>query len=220
MSQQSARTNYLQGEVLTATPQKLQLLLVEAAIKNIHRTKKFWLDSDYDGAFESLTRAQDIIAEILCSFDIENQPDLAKKLASIYMFIFRRLTEAGMSFAQDKLDDALRVLDSERETWRQVCEKFGSTVTETSSTSKTSSGGDAWSSASPVSPSPQYGEGVQVPGIPAHRGSASLEITSGASPVPTPGTPGNFGPLAPPNSVKPIPASKPLNQNAGFSWDA
>ncbi|GHT30244.1 hypothetical protein FACS18942_11170 [Planctomycetales bacterium] len=49
-------------------------------------------------------------------------------MASIYLFIFRRLAEAGMTYKEENLDDALRVLNSERETWKQVCEKFGSTV--------------------------------------------------------------------------------------------
>ncbi|MDR2438526.1 MAG: flagellar export chaperone FliS [Planctomycetaceae bacterium] len=124
----SIRHNYLQAEVHTATPQKLQLLLVEAAIKNIHRTKQFWKDQKYDDGIESLSRAQDIIAEILCSLDREGSPDIAKKLASIYLFIFRRLAESGMSRDEQKLDDALRVLSSERETWRLVCEKFGATI--------------------------------------------------------------------------------------------
>lgn len=130
---QTARKNYIQAEVHTATPQKLQLLLVEAAIKNIHRTKQSWKESRFDVALDTLSRAQDIVAEILCSLDVEGNPDIAKRLASIYLFIFRRLAEGGMTNDEEKLDDALRVLNSERETWKQVCEKFGSTVGPASS---------------------------------------------------------------------------------------
>ncbi|MDR1052903.1 MAG: flagellar export chaperone FliS [Planctomycetaceae bacterium] len=126
----TARNNYLQAEVSTATPQKLQLLLVEAAIKNIHRTKQAWRESRFDVGVESLTVAQDIVSEILCSLDMEGNPTIAKQLASIYLFIFRRLAEGGMRHDEAKLDDALRVLTSERETWRQVCDKFGSTTAQ------------------------------------------------------------------------------------------
>ncbi|MGL4594366.1 MAG: flagellar export chaperone FliS [Thermoguttaceae bacterium] len=125
------RQQYLQAEVQTATPQKLHLMLVEAAIKNIHRTKKAWEDKNFEEGFETLSRAQDILGEILSSLDIKNCPDIAKKLASIYLFIFRQLAEGGMTHNETKLDDALRVLNSERETWRLVCEKFG-TSTDTS----------------------------------------------------------------------------------------
>ncbi|GHT17206.1 hypothetical protein FACS1894189_2670 [Planctomycetales bacterium] len=128
MQHQHARQNYLQAEVHTATPQKLQLLLIEAAIKNIHRTKQAWKDEKYDVGFETLAKAQDIVAEILSSLDKDGNPEIAGKLASIYVFIFRCLSESGMTHEEAKLDDALRVLNSERETWRLVCEKFGSTM--------------------------------------------------------------------------------------------
>ena len=134
-----ARQNYLQAEVQTATPQKLQLMLVEAVIKNVHRTKKAWEEERFEAAFDSLALAQDIVAEILSSLDKEGSPELAGKLAAIYMFIFRCLTEGGMTHDQQKLDDALRVLNSERETWRQVCEKFGSQVLDENKGTTTSS---------------------------------------------------------------------------------
>ncbi|MDR3234571.1 MAG: flagellar export chaperone FliS [Planctomycetaceae bacterium] len=126
--QNRARQNYVLAEVQTATPQKLQLLLVEAAIKNIHRTKAAWEQEKFDVGFETLSKAQDIVAEILSSLDRKNNPDLAGKIASIYVFIFRSMSEAGMTHNPVKLDDALRILNSERETWRQVCEKFGSSL--------------------------------------------------------------------------------------------
>jgi flagellar protein FliS len=126
--QNTARDNYILAEVQTATPQKLQLILVEAAIKNVHRTKKAWSEKKIDAGLEFLMKAQDIIAAILSSLDKEGNPSIARQLASIYLFIFRRLAEAGMTYKEENLDDALRVLNSERETWRQVCEKFGSTV--------------------------------------------------------------------------------------------
>ena len=125
---QTARHNYLQAEVQTATPQKLRLMLIEAAIKNIHRVKKAWEDEKYESGFESLSLAQDIVAELLSSLNKESNPELSGKIASIYVFIFRCLSEGGMTHDQQKMDDALRVLNSERETWRLVCEKFGSAV--------------------------------------------------------------------------------------------
>ena len=138
--QNLARQNYLQAEVQTATPQKLQLLLIEAAIKNIHRTKKAWEEEKFEAGFESLSLAQDIVAEILSSVDKDGNPELAGKIASIYVFIFRRLSEGGMAHDPEKLDDALRVLNSERETWRQVCEKFGSAILNPDSPSSAGSG--------------------------------------------------------------------------------
>lgn len=126
---QSARQGYIQGDLFSATPQKIQLLLIEAAMKNINRCKHFWKESKIEESMESGQRAQDIVAELICCLDLENAPEIAKKLASVYIFIFRRLAESGMAYNEEKLNDALRVLESERETWRLACEKFGATKT-------------------------------------------------------------------------------------------
>ncbi|MCL2346665.1 MAG: flagellar export chaperone FliS [Planctomycetaceae bacterium] len=127
-SQQTAQQTYIVREALTATPQKLQLMLIEAAIKNIHRTKMHWENNAAEEAFTALTRVQDIITEILCSLDMEGSPDIAKSIASIYVFIFRKIAMAKGPNDIALLDDALKVLMAERESWREICEKFGSTT--------------------------------------------------------------------------------------------
>jgi len=119
----SARENYLETEVLTATPQKLQLMLIDAAIRSAERARQQWKEGADDHACESLIRAQEIVSEILGGLNQEEAPELSRKLASVYLFIFRSLMEANYRHDKQKLDDALRVLHVERETWRQVCEK-------------------------------------------------------------------------------------------------
>ncbi len=211
--QQKARENYIQGEVFTATPQKLQLLLVEAAMKNIHRTKQAWLDNRFDDGFESLSRAQDIVAEILCSLDVESNPTIAKKLASIYIFIFRRLAEGGMEHSQEKLDDALRVLASERETWKQVCEKFGSSMNPT--TSSTGSSAATYTPSQPLSTAPTK---ILV----SSTAPKSLGATPLTAPKPLGATPLSEGTPKIPSLGNPIP--KPVKPTTppqtGNNWDA
>ena len=122
---QKAQKTYIESEVTTATPQKIQLMLIEAAIKNIHRVKRFWEINDREGAFQSLTRVQDIVTEILCSLDMKSSPDIAQSLASIYMFIFRKIVAVRNEEDRGLLDDALNVLMVERQSWKEICEKFG-----------------------------------------------------------------------------------------------
>ncbi len=123
---QKARTTYIESEVATATPQKIQLMLVEAAIKNIHRTRQHWENNDVEGAFQTLTRTQDIVTEVLCSLDMKSSPEIAQSLASIYVFIFRKLVAVRGPQDAASLDDALKVLMTERQCWKEICEKFGS----------------------------------------------------------------------------------------------
>lgn len=213
MPPQTPRQNYLQGEVYTATPQKLQLLLIEAAIKNIHRTKLLWKEAKFDVAFEFLARAQDIVAEILCSLDMEGNPELAKRIGSIYVFIFRRLAEGGMSHDESKLDDALRILNSERETWRLVCEKFGSTKNDATGKStkptigkEDGSGPEKKGTDSVVS----WSSSAPAPiGIAARNSSVKLDISS-TLPDPSAGKPTPPRPAAPPRPLPNITPTAPV----------
>ena len=116
--QPSARDNYLVTEVMTATPQKLQLMLIEAAIRSVERTRQHWQAGEEEPACQSLIRAQEVIGELLGSLNAEVDSDLVKKVAAVYMFVFRSLMEANYDHDEEKLEGALKVLQVERETWR------------------------------------------------------------------------------------------------------
>lgn len=115
--------SYLETEVMTAPPQKLQLMLIEGAIRCGRQTQAHWKAGRDDQACETLIRAQQIVTELINGLNREAHPELVKKVASVYLFIYRGLVEAGLEHDEEKLDDAIRVLEEERETWRSVCEK-------------------------------------------------------------------------------------------------
>jgi len=122
--QPSAPRSYLVTEVLTATPQKLQLMLIDAALRSAGRARQHWQEGRQEQACEAMIHAQQVVGELLGALDHEIQPELTRKVAGIYLFVFRSLTEANLRGESAKLDDAIRVLREERETWRQVCEKL------------------------------------------------------------------------------------------------
>lgn len=122
----SARENYLTNDVMTATPQKLHLMLIEAAIRSAEHARERWKAGQDEEACEALIRAQEIMGELLGGLNREVDADLVKKVASVYLFVFRSLMEANHERNEKKLDDAVRVLEVERETWRQVCQQLGS----------------------------------------------------------------------------------------------
>lgn len=121
----SAQESYLVTEVMTAAPQKLQLMLIDAAIRWAEKARRLWREQNDEQASEALIRAQEIVGQMLGSLNPEPAPELVRKVAAVYLFIFRSFMEANLRRDEGKLDDALRVLRTERETWRQVCEKLG-----------------------------------------------------------------------------------------------
>ena len=124
--QSSARDDYLTTEVMTAPPQKLQLMLIDTAIRSAERARAKWRENKEEEALEALIHAQRVVSEMLAGLNAEVDPELAERVASVYTFVFRNLMEANYEHDEKKLEDALRVLAIERETWRQVCEQLGS----------------------------------------------------------------------------------------------
>ena len=111
---------YLVTEVMTATPQKLHLLLIEAALRQCERTRRLWSEAQDELAGEALARAQEIVTELLASLNYTEQPELIRRIAGVYNFVFRALVIAHVGHDSSSLADATRLLEIERETWRQL----------------------------------------------------------------------------------------------------
>lgn len=123
----STRENYLVTEVMTATPQKLQLMLIDGALRFGHQAQALWQEGRDDDALEALIRCQQIVTEMLGGLNPERNPELVRRVASVYLFIFRALVSAQLERDAKRLADALSTLEIERETWLQLCEKLRTT---------------------------------------------------------------------------------------------
>jgi flagellar protein FliS len=123
---QSVRENYLMTDVMTATPQKLQLMLIEATIRAGEQTRQLWKQERIDDACEMMIKCQRLVTELLCGLNPEVNRELVRKAAGVYLFVFRHLSEAQLNRSDESLAEALSVLEIERETWREVCEQLGS----------------------------------------------------------------------------------------------
>lgn len=122
---QSVRANYLMTDVMTATPQKLHLMLIEAAIRAGEKTGQLWRQERLDEACETMIKCQRLVTELLCGLNPEVNRELVRKAAGVYLFVFRRLSEAQLNCSETSLSEALSVLEIERETWQDVCEQLG-----------------------------------------------------------------------------------------------
>ena len=115
--------NYLFTEVMTASPQKLHLMLLDAAIREGRLAQKHWQAQENKQAGKCMLKAQRIVNGILDGIDFEAKSALVGKVAGVYLFICQALTRAFIDNDANKLAEVLRVLAIERETWGQVCEK-------------------------------------------------------------------------------------------------
>jgi flagellar protein FliS len=118
-------SSYLESKVLTATPQRLHLLLIEGAIRFARQAEDALRRGDEVAAAMPLVRVLDILGEMLACVR-ENKSELTLKIAELYLFLFRQVSKAKINADAAPLADALRLLEFERQTWQQLCEKLGS----------------------------------------------------------------------------------------------
>jgi len=121
--QTDTRDIYLEMQVNSATPQKLRLMLIEGALRFARRTQDHWRESALDEGLESLIRSRDIISELISSVEADASP-LARQVNGLYVYLFSALTEAQQTRDEHQLAAVIRVLEEERETWRQLCEQL------------------------------------------------------------------------------------------------
>lgn len=114
---------YLRDAVLTATPEQLQLMLYDGAIRFATQGKDALLAKDYEAAYDKLSRAQAIVFEMENGLRHEINPDLCRNMAAIYGFIYSKLVNASVTRNTKDIDAALKVLHLERETWALLLEK-------------------------------------------------------------------------------------------------
>ena len=119
------RDEYLVTEVLTAPPQKLQLLLIDGAIRFALQAKEHWHAQQDAEAASAMLRCHEIVSEIIAGVNQQVDRQLAGKVSSIYAYILRALVAADRSRDELQLDQAIAVLQIERETWQLVCQQLG-----------------------------------------------------------------------------------------------
>jgi flagellar protein FliS len=119
---------YLEMQVSTATPQRLRLMLIDGALRQARRTAELWRDGQFDTALEALIRCREIVGELIAGIDKEASP-LASQVASVYVFLFSLLTEVQQTRDEHQLAAIIRVLEEDRETWRQLCEQVPDRLT-------------------------------------------------------------------------------------------
>ena len=114
---------YLRDAILTATPEQLQLMLYDGAIRYAKQARDALEKKDYETAYTRLVRAQSIVIEMQSGLNYDMNRELCERVAAVYGFLYRKLVDANINRDAGAIDDALRVLAIERETWRIIVGK-------------------------------------------------------------------------------------------------
>lgn len=116
------QNEYLRAKIMTASPEQLQTMLYDGAIRFAEQGRAAMEARDIPATHDRLIRAQNIVLELSTSLKVEAAPELCSKLASLYNYVYRLLVEANLTKEIAKVDEALGLLRYQRETWLMALE--------------------------------------------------------------------------------------------------
>ncbi len=120
---------YLRTKILTASPQELRLMLFDGALKfaklarQTLEAEQTGGKTDYEKLYDNVSRTQKIVLELSTSMKTDVAPEIVEKLNALYTYIYRLLMDANMNRDREALDEAIKLLGYERETWVMLMDK-------------------------------------------------------------------------------------------------
>ena len=125
---------YLRAKILSASPEQLQLMLFDGAIRFGEQARAAMLARDYEQSYGLIIRCRKIVQELSDALRPRENPEIAGNLAALYDFAHRRLVEASVERDVIKLDEALEVVRYQRETWQMLLDKLAQERTRATAT--------------------------------------------------------------------------------------
>ena len=112
--------SYRKTQIETANPATLILMLFDRAIVLLDKAKNEILEKNYEQKGYSLTKVNNIIAELTASLDVEKGGEIATSLKRLYGFVMQQILDADKNLDTNAIDNARRIVSDLRESWVRI----------------------------------------------------------------------------------------------------
>ncbi len=115
---------YLKTKIMTASPEQLRLMLYDGALKFCRQARAALEKKNFEESYANLMRAQKIVLELSTSLNHDADPQLCQRLSALYTYVYRLLVDANMKRETAIVDEAIKLVEYERETWQMLMQKL------------------------------------------------------------------------------------------------
>jgi flagellar protein FliS len=116
-----ARAQYNQDAILSASPSRLLTMLFDRLMLDLQRAEAAQLEQDFARATPYLLHAQDIVAELASSLDVERW-DGGQGLLAVYLFSSTKLVSANIDRSIERTREVIGIMEPLRQTWHEAAE--------------------------------------------------------------------------------------------------
>lgn len=131
MMRASGYDAYQRVQAETSTPGQLIALLYDAMLRSLDRAKAGLERRDLESAHAPLLHAQDIVLELIASLNMDDAGEagtLARQMAPLYEYMYRRLLEASLKKDASAIDEVRGLVTPLRDAWANVLEQLSRQV--------------------------------------------------------------------------------------------
>ncbi len=137
--------SYLSTQVLTASPYRLHLMVVEGAIQFGNLGAASLLAQDVETAHLALCRCRDFVTELIGGLSEEYDSLLATRMKQLFFSAYVHLAEGERDRDVNRVNAALAILKSHHETWVELAGHLKSATPAESPPVKSTGESRAWS---------------------------------------------------------------------------
>jgi flagellar protein FliS len=112
--------SYKKSQIETADQLTLILMLYDRAILLLDKAKKEILEKKHEEKHHSLTKARDIVFELIQSLDQDKGGEIAFSLLRLYDFVIREIMDADANQNTKAIDNAKGILSELRKSWKDI----------------------------------------------------------------------------------------------------
>ena len=126
MMRASGYDAYQRMQAETSTPGQLIALLYDAMLRSLDRAQAGLEQRDLESAHAPLLRAQDITLELISSLSVDDEGEagvMARQLAPLYEYMYRRLLEASVRKDVSAVEEVRRLILPVRDAWANALEQ-------------------------------------------------------------------------------------------------
>ena len=123
----SNAASYKRAAILSASPERLILMLFDGALDAMRRAKEGFQIEDFKVRNETISnnliKAQDIFSELQSSLRMDKGGEFADRMYGLYDFYNQKLNEANFKKEIEPIDLVLRLANDIRDAWAEMLTK-------------------------------------------------------------------------------------------------
>ncbi len=113
---------YQKTQVVTASREKILLMLYEGAIRFTKQARVAMNDNKIADKGKAISKATAILSELMATLDFKIGGQLAQDLENLYIFMIDKLIEANVHNKVECLDEVEKLLNTLYTAWKDVIE--------------------------------------------------------------------------------------------------